>query len=390
MSGSSFLPYGHHTIEPDDIEAVVRVLEGDFLTTGPMVGRFEDALAATVQAGGAVAVASGTAALHAACFVAGLGPGDQVIVPAVTFVATANCAALLHADPVFADVDPATGLVVPEEIERLCGPSTRAVIPVHLGGTPADLAAIRTAAAAVGAAVIEDAAHALGATYDGRPIGSCSHSDMAIFSFHPVKHVTTGEGGAVTANDADRLRRLRLFRSHGVERDPGRFGRDPPGPWYYEQQLLGHNLRLTDFQSALGLSQLAKLSRFVERRRALAARYDDLLAELPGVTPLPARERRAECAYHLYAVLIDFAALGVHRATVMAYLRRRGIGTQVHYIPLPLQPYYRDRGWNMDAFPGARRYYERTLTLPLYPAMGDADVDRVVEALDEALRGVDR
>jgi perosamine synthetase len=385
VSEANFLPYGRQSIEQDDIDAVVEVLRGDYLTTGPAIERFERALAAAVGAEAAVAVSSGTAALHAACFAAGVDEGDEVVVPAVSFLATANCARFLHAEPIFADVDPASGLVLPSEVERLVGPKTKAVIPVHLNGVAADMPAIWKAAGKVGATVIEDAAHALGGLDDGRPIGNCADRGMAMFSFHPVKQITTGEGGAVTTNDPEFLRRLRLCRNHGMVRDEGAL-RDPsPGPWYYEQQVLGHNLRLTDLQAALGFSQLAKLGRFVSRRRELAARYDDLLSELTAVSPVVPSRRRASSAYHLYAVSIDFDALGVPRAEVMRQLRERGIGTQVHFMPIPGQPYYRERGWRVEDFPGARRYYERVLSLPLFPAMEDGDVDRVATALAEVL-----
>jgi len=367
VSEAKFLPYGRQSIEQDDIDAVVEVLRGDYLTTGPAVERFERALADAVGAEAAVAVSSGTSALHAACFAAGVGEGDEVVVPAVSFLATANCARFLQAEPIFADVDPSSGLVVPSEVERLVGPNTKAVIPVHLNGVAADMPAIRKAAGKVEATVIEDAAHALGGLEDGRAVGSCHERGMAMFSFHPVKQITTGEGGAVTTNDPELLRRLRLVRNHGMVRDEGAL-RDPsPGPWYYEQQVLGHNMRLTDIQAALGVSQLAKLGRFVSRRRELAARYDDLLSELAAVSPVVPPERRASSAYHLYAVLIDFDALGVPRADLMRKLRERGIGTQVHFIPIPGQPYYRERGWKVEDFPGARRYYERVLSLPLFP-----------------------
>lgn len=380
MSDPPFLPYGRQTIEDDDIEAVVEVLRGDYLTTGPAVGRFEVALAARVGAAGAVAVSSGTAALHAACFAAGIGEGDEVLVPAVTFLATANCARYVGAEPVFVDVDPQTGLLDTARISERRTERTRAVIPVHLTGRPLDPATL--GAPTEGLTVIEDAAHALGAETPTERVGSCRSSAMAIFSFHPVKHVTTGEGGAITARDPELLDRLRTFRNHGMVREPARLTRPSPGPWYYEQQVLGHNLRLSDIQAALGASQLAKLDRFLSRRRALAARYDRLLASVAGVTPVVPASHCARSAYHLYAVLVDFQGA---RAEVMQRLRERGIGTQVHYIPLPMQPYYRERGWSVDDFPGALRYYERTLSLPLYAAMTESDVDRVVDELGAVL-----
>jgi UDP-4-amino-4,6-dideoxy-N-acetyl-beta-L-altrosamine transaminase len=380
------LPYSRQSIEDDDVEAVVRALRSDYLTTGPEVERFERALAQAAGAPHALALCNGTAALHAACFAAGLAPGDEVIVPAVTFLATANCVRYLGAEPVFADVDPDSGLLLASEVERLRTSRTRAVIPVHLGGVPADLAAIRTAAGPA-CRVIEDATHALGATSGGEPVGACGHSDMAVFSFHPVKPITTGEGGAVTLRDPRLRERIADFRNHGMVREPARWREPAPGPWYYEQHELGYNLRLTDLQAALGRSQLGKLARFTERRRALAARYDRLLAGLEELRPAAPAAQRFASAYHLYVVLIDFERLGLRRAELMRVLREGGIGTQVHYIPLPLQPYYRERGASMAALPGARRYYERALSLPLFPAMQDGDVERVARALRAALGG---
>lgn len=386
MSEPRFLPYARQHIEEDDIAAVVAALRSDFLTTGPRVAAFEQSLAATVGAEWAVALSSGTAALHAACFGAGVGPGDRVIVPAITFVATANCARYLDAEPVFADVDPDTGLVAPASVAERLADGTRAVMAVHLGGALADVPALAGLAARAGAVLIEDAAHALGGRRGSSPVGSCSEgSRMAVFSFHPVKHITTGEGGAITGTDPELGRRLRLFRDHGIERSAARHRESIPGPWYYEQQLLGYNLRLTDLQAALGVSQLAKLGRFLDRRRVLAARYDRLLQDLGSVRPAVGESARSGAAYHLYQVLVDFEAYGTRRTTVMQRLRQEGIGTQVHYIPVPAQPYYRDRGADPAEFPGARRFYARTLSLPLFPGMQDGEVDRVVEALVSAL-----
>lgn len=386
MTEQPFLPYARQLIEDDDIAAVVAALRSEFLTTGPRIAAFEESLAKAVGAEWAVVLSSGTAALHAACFAAGVTEGDQVIVPAITFVATANCARYLGGEPVFADVDAETGLVsVPAVAQRMTS-ATRAVLAVHLGGALADVPALGTLAAEGGAVLVEDAAHALGGQREGARVGSCDDgSQLAVFSFHPVKHITTGEGGAVTGRNAGLREQLRLFRDHGIVRFEPRFRQAAPGPWYYEQQLLGHNLRLTDLQAALGLSQLAKLGRFVSRRHALATRYDQLLAALPGVRPVIGAGARTGAAYHLYSVLIDFDRIGVTRSGVMHALRAQGIGTQVHYIPLPLQPYYRDRGADPAEYPGAMRFYERTLSLPLFPAMHDGDVDRVVEALAAAL-----
>jgi UDP-4-amino-4,6-dideoxy-N-acetyl-beta-L-altrosamine transaminase len=388
MTVPPFLPYARQTLDDDDVEAVVRVLRGDFLTTGPAVAAFERDLAAAVGSEWAVAVGSGTGALHAACVAAGVGPGDEVIVPAVTFVATANCARFEGAEPVFADVDPDTGLVRPESVAERVTAATRAIIAVHLGGASADVPALAAVAAGAGATLIEDAAHALGGHRNGTAVGACADgSAMSIFSFHTVKQVTTGEGGAVTGRGAAPEHLVRLCRDHGLERDPARFRHESPGPWYYEQHLLGHNLRLTDIQAALGSSQLKKLGAFVNARQRLASAYDARLREVPGVQAVVPPAARGGCAYHLYQVLIDFAGIGRSRADVVAALRNRGIGTQVHYIPVPMQPYYRERGWAPDRFPGALRFYERTLSLPLFPAMRDEDVDRVVDALRAVLHG---
>lgn len=377
------LPYGRQWIEDDDVEAVVAALRSAYLTCGPTVTRFEAALAEQIGAEHVVAVCNGTAALHAACVAAGLGPGDEVLVPALTFLASANCARYVGAEPVFVDVDPDSGLLDVEDAARRITSKTRAIIPVHLTGRPADLDAVAALARTHRLTVIEDAAHALGATHHGAPIGACGQSSMATFSFHPVKHVTTAEGGAISTHDPELAEAMRVFRSHGMVRE---HLREPsPGPWYYEQQTLGFNYRITDLQCALGLSQLAKLPRFLARRRELAARYDGKLSGLEHVRPVAEGTRDTVSAYHLYAVLIDFAAVGIDRAAVMHRLRERGVLTQVHYIPVCNQPYYRDRGVDPNAYPGAQAYYERTLSLPLYPAMADGDVDRVVAALREAL-----
>ncbi|MEI6556954.1 MAG: UDP-4-amino-4,6-dideoxy-N-acetyl-beta-L-altrosamine transaminase [Rhodospirillaceae bacterium] len=395
-----FLPYGRHLIEEDDVAAVTAVLRGEALTGGPAVAAFEAALKNATRAGHAVVCGNGTEALHLAVLAAGVGPGDWVICPAMTFLATANAARFAGAEVVFADVEPDTGLITAGSAAaaaaRAGGP-VKAVLPVDFAGQTGDWAALSALARQRGWAVIEDACHAAGSRYDFAPgisgaVGDGRWADFTIFSFHPVKTVAMGEGGAITTNDAALAARMASLRNHGTVRTAEgftetaqAFGPDGrPHPWYYEMQDLGFNYRACDLQCALGLSQLAKLERFAARRRHLAALYDAQLAALaPRVRPL-ARTPGVVAAWHLYAVLIEFEAFGLSRDTVMARLAAAGIGSQVHYIPVPWQPYYRRR-YGETALPGAARYYARTLSLPLYPGMADGDVDRVAGALEEAL-----
>jgi UDP-4-amino-4,6-dideoxy-N-acetyl-beta-L-altrosamine transaminase len=389
---AEFLPYGRQTIEDDDVAAVVEALRADYLTTGPRVDAFEAAFAETVGSAHAVACSSGTAALHLAMLALDVKPGDAVIAPAITFAATANCARYQGAEVVFADVDPETGLMTPETLEaalgRLDGRRLAAVLPVHLAGATVDLPAIKRLAG--DAPLVEDACHALGTTMRfgnvAEQVGDGRHGAMACFSFHPVKTITTAEGGMVTTNDARVAERLRLIRSHGIVRDPGAFRVRPaePEPWAYEMQALGYNYRLPDLLCALGLSQLAKLSRFTAKRRALAARYRALLGPLAPLVRAVAPPDGCDPALHLFVVLIDFEAAGLSRAAVMAGLAAKGIGSQVHYIPVHRQPYYLDRYGDL-ALPGADAYYARCLSLPLYPGMADDDPERVVGALAEVL-----
>ena len=380
----SFLPYGRQSIDDDDIAAVVDVLRGDWLTQGPTVEAFEADLAEVSGARFSVSFSNGTAALHAACLALGLGPEDEVITAPLTFSASANCARYVGAKPVLVDVEPICGTLDPEQIEAVITPKTAAIIPIHYAGQPAQLAEIHAIAERHKLAVIEDAAHAIGARYRDTRIGDGAFSTMTMFSFHPVKHVTTGEGGAIMTNDPALRDRLRLFRSHGITRDPKLLTRESPGPWYQEQMVLGYNFRLTDMQAALGRSQLRKLDRFLARRRVIAALYDALFAELPGIRPL-GRLSGSEHAYHLYVVRIDFAALGKKRGPVMEALRARQIGTQVHYLPLHLQPDFAYLGYKNGAFPVTEGIYEQALSLPMYPAMTDEDVRRVASTLREVL-----
>ena len=395
-----FLPYGRHLIEDDDVAAVAAVMRGEALTGGPAVAAFEAALREATGAAHAVVCGNGTEALHLAVLAAGIGPGDRVICPAVTFLATANAALYAGAEVVFADVDADTGLIsaaTAEAAAARAGGPVKAVLPVDLAGQFGDLPDLVALARERGWVVIEDSCHAIGSRYDlgngvAGAVGDCRWADATVFSFHPVKTVAMGEGGAITTRDSALAARMTRLRNHGIVRGADAFTETAQAfasdgaahPWYYEMQELGFNYRACDLQCALGVSQLAKLPRFAARRRQLAGLYDQRLAGLAlRVTPL-GQTPGVSAAWHLYAVLIDFAALGLERGTVMKRLAARGIGSQVHYIPVPWQPYYRRRQ-PVPALPGTARYYARTLSLPLYPGMSDADVGRVVAALEEAL-----
>jgi UDP-4-amino-4,6-dideoxy-N-acetyl-beta-L-altrosamine transaminase len=386
------LGYGRQSVDQSDIDAVVGVLNSDFLTQGPAVERFEAALTERVGARHAVAVSSGTAGLHVACLAAGIGPGDWGLTSAITFAASSNCLLYTGADAGFVDVDRDTLGMAPAALTKAlaAAPQIRALVPVHLCGLAHASADIR--ALAGDRVVIEDAAHSFGGTYAcGRPVGCGAYADMSVFSFHPVKTITTGEGGAVVTNDDDLAHRLRMLRSHGVERDARHFVGEETSedgrikPWLYEQQLLGFNYRMTDIQAALGLSQLGKLDRFLERRRTIARRYDEAFSPLLHIRlPQSAPEQRARSGNHLYVVQFDFAALRTTRTALVAVLRERGIGTQVHYVPVYRQPYYAAR-YDTDPaeFPQAEDYYATCLSIPFYPSLTDEDVERVVAAITE-------
>lgn len=394
MTADGFLPYGRHTVDETDIAAVVAALRGPALTGGPAVPAFEAALANATGAAHAVACASGTAALHLALTALDLPPGTGVVVPSLTFVATANAVRMAGGRVIFADVDPGTGLMGPEHLEDAltrAGGAVGAVIPVHLNGQAADLAAL--AGVAGDRPLIDDACHALGTTVGEHAIGASPHARATCFSFHPVKTIAMGEGGAITTADAALARRVAELRNHGLIRDPARFrapdqafdDQGSPNPWYYEIHELGFNYRASDLHCALGTSQLARLDRFVARRRELARRYDQYLRPLaPQVRPVP-RVAGGNPAWHLYVVLCDFPALEPGRASLMTALRARGIGTQVHYLPVHRQPWYRDTECRLD-LPGADTYYRACLSLPLFPDMTDQDVETVVHRLNEALR----
>jgi UDP-4-amino-4,6-dideoxy-N-acetyl-beta-L-altrosamine transaminase len=392
-----FLPYGRHQIDDDDIAAVVDALKSDFLTTGPRVAAFEKALAGVTRARHAIACTNGTAALHLVARAMNLGPGTVSIVPTVTFLATANAVRLNGGDVVFSDVDPDSGLMRPRDLEealsRCPGGRADAVFNVHLAGQTGDLAGLYTIARHNGLRIVEDGCHALGTRYsigdgDDHVVGQCRYADATTFSFHPVKAIAMGEGGAITTNDPDLAAIMFRDRTHGMNRDAASFVQDEeafdaghvPNPWYYEMEVPGLNYRIPDVLCALGESQLRKLEAFSARRRELVALYDDVLGGRSTHLSLLARTPHVTAAWHLYVVLIDFAALGVSRAEVMRRLAAEGIGTQVHYLPVHRQPYYRDMS-PAGTLPGADKYYARTLSLPLFPGMANGDVERVGSTL---------
>lgn len=394
-----FLPYGRQTVTDADVAAVADVLRGDWLTTGPAVTGFEEDFAAAVDAPLAIACSSGTAALHMAAMALGLGPGDIAVVPSITFLATASAMRLVGADVVLSDVDPDTALMRPRDLEAALDtlpPDDRGrvkvVLPVHMAGQPADTARLAAIAAGAGAVLVEDACHALGTVANGETIGACTHSAMATFSFHPVKIIAAGEGGMVTTRDARLAKALGRVRNHGMSRDPDDFvvqeqalaADGSVNPWYYEMDAPAPNYRLSDINAALARSQLGRLDEMARRRRTLMARYRARFTALAPVARLAPEVPGATIGWHLCTALIDFAAAGKDRAAVMSELRERGIGSQVHYIPLHRQPYYRARCGPLE-LPGAEAWYARTLSLPLYPAMSGSDVDRVVDALADVL-----
>jgi UDP-4-amino-4,6-dideoxy-N-acetyl-beta-L-altrosamine transaminase len=394
-----FLPYGRQLIEEDDIQAVCEVLRGDYLTTGPAVGRFETALAKTVNAEHAIVCANGTGALYMAAHALGLGPGAKIIVPSLTFLATASAPYLNGAEIVFADVDPDSGLMRPQDFAEAIARAGHAdaVFNVHLNGQCGALEEIAELARANGLKIVDDACHALGTAYIAKNgtatlIGANTFCDSSVFSFHPVKAIAMGEGGAVTTNDPKIAARLRRTRNHGMTREVSEFANRQdafeadgrPNPWYYELVQPGFNWRANDIQCALGLSQLAKLERFLTRRRALAVAYDELLAQYaPRLRPVT-RQKNCLPALHLYAVLIDFPSLGLTRAAFMRRLAEEGIGSQVHYFPVHRQRYYAER-YGIACLPGAERYYARVLSLPFFASMNEDDVERVVRAMANIL-----
>lgn len=384
------IPYGRQDISEADIQAVVDVLRSDFLTQGPAVPAFEKAVADYCVVKNAVAVNSATSALHIACLALGVGPGDVVWTTPITFVASANCALYCGAQVDFVDIDPRTYNL---SMERLAGKLAQAeksgclpkvVIPVHLCGQPCDMAGIHALGQQYGFKIIEDASHAIGGKYQGEPIGNCRYSDITVFSFHPVKIITTGEGGMAMTNDRQLAKRMQLLRSHGITRDEADMTRASDGPWYYQQIDLGFNYRMTDMQAALGLNQMQRLDEFVAKRHAIARRYEDLLADLPIITPW--QHADSYSGLHLYVIRLKLAEIGKTHRKVFEALRAAGIGVNLHYIPVHMQPYYEGLGFRARHCPEAERYYAEAISLPMYPGLTLVQQDQVVSALNGVIR----
>jgi len=376
------IPYGRQTIDDKDIKAVIEVLRSDWLTTGPKVAEFEEAFARYVGAKYAVAVSSGTAALHCAMYALGIGPGHEVIVPTMTFAASANCVVYQGGIPVFVDVAPDTLLIDPKDVERKITPQTKAIIAVDYAGQPCDYDALKEIADGHHLSLVADVCHSLGATYRGRSVGSLA--DLSVFSFHPVKHITTGEGGMITTDNEEYAKRMRIFRNHGIT--SGHRERDAQGPWFYEMVDLGYNYRITDFQCALGMSQLQKLPRWLGRRHEITRQYDEAFAEIKGIKPLAVKVD-VRHAYHLYVVRLNQDETGIGRGEFFQALRSRGIGVNVHYVPVHMHPFYQNRfGTGRGLCPVAEAAYEQILSLPLYPAVTDEDIKIVINTIRSLIR----
>ncbi|MEO4054182.1 UDP-4-amino-4,6-dideoxy-N-acetyl-beta-L-altrosamine transaminase [Solibacillus sp. CAU 1738] len=380
----SYLPYGKQWVEDDDVDAVIKVLKSDYLTTGPTIACFEQKVAEYVGAKYAVAFSNGTAALHAACFAAGIGEGDEVITTPITFAASANCVRYVGGTVVFADIKEDTYNIDPLEIEKNITPNTKAIIPVHFTGQPVQLDEIHAIAKRHNLIVIEDAAHALGAEYKGEKIGALS--DMTMFSFHPVKHVTTGEGGVITTNNKYFYKQLLQFRSHGITKDSESLWKNE-GPWYYDMQFLGYNYRMTDFQAALGISQMSKLEEFVSRRREIAKIYDEAFIENELIIT-PKQHLEGNSSWHLYIIKLNLAKVNATRKDIFEALIAQNIGVNVHYIPVHTLSYYQQLGYKKSSMPKAEELYEAIITLPLFPKMSNSDVQDVIYAVKTELEKV--
>lgn len=380
--------YGKQSIAQSDIDAVVEVLKSDFLTQGPAIEKFEKYVAEYCGVKYAVAVTNATSALHIACLAAGLGKGDVLWTSPITFTASANCGRYCDADVDFVDIDPSTYNMSVDELEKKLQKAAvkpKVVIPVHLAGQSCDMDKIYKLSQEYGFKVIEDASHAIGADYKSAKIGCCKYSDLAVFSFHPVKIVTTGEGGMVLTNDKELHEKVLLYRSHGITRDPKMMTRTADGPWYYQQIELGFNYRMTDMQAALGYSQMQKVDEFVSRRRYLAKRYDKLLKNINNIH-LPDQNEDTDSSWHLYVVRVDFSKINKTKQQIFAEMKDRGICLNLHYIPVHTQPYYQKQGFKDGDFPNSEKYYEEAFTLPLYYSLTDEQQDYIVKNLVEVLQ----
>lgn len=378
------MPYGKQCIDENDIKNVIDILKSDFITQGPKIDEFENGLAAYCGSKYAVTFNSGTSALHGAYFAYGLESGDEIITSPNTFVATSNAALYLNAKPIFSDIEKETGNMDVSKVEGKITEKTKLIVPVHYSGNPVDLNELSKIAERNNAKIIEDAAHSIGAEYDGEKIGNSRFSEMSIFSFHPVKHITTGEGGAVLTNNEDYYEKLLMFRSHGITKK--NFLNDSDGDWYYEMQYLGYNYRITDIQSVLGLSQLKKLDKFIERRREIAKKYDRAFDDNRFFKSI-LEKKHCKSSYHLYPILIKNAYLD-RKKEIFSKLRNEGLGVQVHYIPVYLQPYYQKLGYNKGLCPISEEFYHREISIPMYPSMNNKDVDYVIEKIFKVFEGL--
>ncbi|MCP4482328.1 MAG: UDP-4-amino-4,6-dideoxy-N-acetyl-beta-L-altrosamine transaminase [bacterium] len=374
-----FIPYGKQSLDDSDIQAVINVLQSDWLTQGPCIEKFEKTVARKLGAKYAVAVSSGTAALHIACLALGLKQGDEGITSTITFLASSNALIYCGGKPVFVDIDSNSLNIDTAKIEEKITKHTKVLIPVHFAGEPCDMEKIYEFARKYNLHIIEDAAHAIGSKYKDSFIGSCKYSDMTIFSFHPVKHITTGEGGMILTNSKVYYEKLLELRTHGITRDSKKFKNGNFDNWYYEMQSLGFNYRLTDMQAALGLSQLEKLDKFIDRRREIVSKYNKSFKDIKHIK-IPEKTKDGYSSYHLYVLRIDFAKLKITKAEIVEKLKNRNIGTQVHYIPVHTQPYYQEKfGYKLGDYPVAEKYYQEALSFPLYPKMDDEEVDYVIQ-----------
>ena len=383
------IPYGRQDITQSDIDAVVAVLQSDYLTQGPVVPKFEQAVASYCGTTHALAVNSATSALHIACLASGLRAGDWLWTSSITFVASANCGLYCGARVDFVDIDPRTYTLCPQELERKLeqaereGRLPKVVVPVHLCGQPCDMQAIHALAQRYGFKIIEDASHAIGGRYQGSPIGNCEYSDITVFSFHPVKIITTAEGGMALTNSPELAKKMALFRSHGITRDPAQMTHAADGPWYYQQIELGYNYRMTELQAALGVSQMERLDQYVTRRHQLARQYDELLETLPVTTPW--QHPDSYSGLHLYPIRLQLDNIQKSHLQVFESLRELGIGVNLHYIPVHIQPYYQRMGFQLGDFPQAQAYYHEAISLPMYQTLTGAHQDQVVTALRKVL-----